>query len=153
MAKANYSRAFQKKEKEKTPVLLLLPSFSFLFFSVALGFKYLIRQSQNGQKRVHVVYGWLATYYQGIICRILSALLWKYLNQWVTTHDIRCTKGLDIRLISGWYPWYRQENIAVFIDFSRFYPLTTVHWCLANVQEYPLSSRFFLVFCWNLSDI
>jgi len=44
--------------------------------------------------------------------------------QGVTTHDIRCTKGLDIRLISGRYPRYLAvdivRNIAVFRDFSIF---------------------------------
>ena len=46
-------------------------------------------------------------------------------SQGVTTHYIRCTKPLDIRRISGWYPWYPAVGfgpiMAVFSDFSRFF--------------------------------
>jgi len=53
----------------------------------------------------------------------MSVILGK--RQEVTTHDNRCTKGLDIQLISGEYPWYSavgfgRNMAAVFGNFSRF---------------------------------
>jgi len=47
---------------------------------------------------------------------------WKSLPHGVTTYDIRCTKGLDIRLISGLYPVvvFGQKN-AVFSDSSSLF--------------------------------
>jgi len=60
----------------------------------------------------------------------------KHLRTGVTTHDIRCTKGLDIRLIPVWYPWYPGvgfgRNMAVSSNFQVFHSLTTVPWYVAN---------------------
>jgi len=64
--------------------------------------------------------------------------------QGVTSHDIRCTKGIDIRLMLDRYPWYPavgfDRNMHVFSDFSSlYYSLTS-----PLVSDYPIiSSRYF----------
>ena len=76
----------------------------------------------------------------------------------MSIHDIRCTKGLDIRLISlisGWYPWYPAvgfgRNMAVFSDLQVFY---SGHCALISGLYLGISSwYFFLIFWWNMSDI
>ena len=75
--------------------------------------------------------------------------------QGATTHDIRCTRGPGIRLISGWYSLYPafgfSQNMAVFSDFSSF--LLPDHCLLISGWYLGISSRYFLTFCWNPSDI
>ena len=68
------------------------------------------------------------------------------LDKGVTTHDIRCTKDLDIRLISLIFGcWIRSKHSC----FQRFfkYELLSTDICL----YLGIASRYFLIFCWNLS--
>jgi len=78
-------------------------------------------------------------------------------RQGVTTHDVRCTKGLDIPLISGWYPWCPTvgigRNMVCFQRFFKFFtlwPLSTDMWLIFRY----ISSRYYLIiaeiFNWNL---
>ena len=73
--------------------------------------------------------------------------------QAVTTHDYRCTKGLDIRLISSWYSWYSAigfgRNMAPFSDFSSF-SLSHHHPQISGLYL-GISSWYFLISSWNLS--
>ena len=78
--------------------------------------------------------------------------------QGVTTHAIRCIKGSDIRLISLISGCCIRSKHAVFSYFSKdFYPLTTVHWYLANILIYSAdifqySPEICQIFVWNSAN-
>ena len=76
-------------------------------------------------------------------------------HQGVATHDIGCTKGVDIGLICGWYPyWYPAvgfgRNIAVFSNFQVFNTLNTGHWYLANIRVYQANIFWYSAIIWQI---
>ena len=71
----------------------------------------------------------------------------------VITHDIRCTKGLDIwliSLISG--SWVRSKH-GCFQQFFKIFTLWPLSTDIRVIGYSCISSWHFLIFCWNLSDI
>ena len=72
----------------------------------------------------------------------------------MTIHDIRCTKGLDIQLISLKSGCWIRSKYGCFQRFFKFFamlwPMSTD--IRSDIRLIGLSfSRYFLIFCWNLS--
>ena len=69
----------------------------------------------------------------------------------MTTHDIRCKKDLDIRLISrisGCWMKSKHGCLLRFFKFFTLWPMSSDIWLICRYIE-----QIFLIFRWNLSGI